>query len=214
MERNPRADRDRRSMGTMGALLLAVAMLIGLTAPPAGAAVPTITSFTPTSGEVGTQVTITGTDFTGATAVTFGGVNTISMTVDSATQITAFVPPLAVTGPIAVTAPGGTATSSTDFTVIALTHSRRVSLNLPGDKARGVVTVRDKVDVCAARVPVKVQHLVNGNWRNVASLTTSAAGAFRVGGVSAEGRFRAVAKKVTLGGTDICKKAISPTVRQ
>src|SRR5437870_4525381 len=34
---------------------------------------PTITSFTPTSAPVGTMVTISGTDFTGATAVTFTG---------------------------------------------------------------------------------------------------------------------------------------------
>src|SRR5206468_6653683 len=34
----------------------------------------TITSFTPTSGPVGTSVTISGTNFTGATVVTFNGV--------------------------------------------------------------------------------------------------------------------------------------------
>jgi hypothetical protein len=176
--------------------------------------VPTITSFTPTSGSIGTQVVITGTSFTGATAVTFGGVATTSMMVDSATQITAFVPSFAVSGPIAVTTPEGTAASTADFTVIALSHGREVSLNLPGDKAKGMVTVKDEINICAARVPVKVQHLVDGSWRNVASPTTSASGAFRVGDVTDEGKYRALAKKVTLGGTDICRKAISPTVRQ
>ena len=36
--------------------------------------VPTITSFTPTSGQVGTSVTITGTNLTGVTPVRFNGV--------------------------------------------------------------------------------------------------------------------------------------------
>ena len=59
---------------------------------------------------------------------------------------------------------------------------------------------------------MKIQHLVNGNWRNVASLTTTSSGAFGVGGITDEGKYRAIAKKVT-EGTDICKKAKSPTVR-
>ena len=210
MGRYPSVDRGGRATG---ALLLALATL-GVMAASASAAATTITSFTPTSGRVGTRVVITGTGFTGATAVRFGGVDTTSMTVDSATQITAFVPPFAVTGPIAVSAPGGTATSSTHFAVIPWVHRRAVSLHLPGDEAKGVVTVKDKVDVCRARVPVNIQHLVNGSWRYVASLTTSVSGAFRVGGVIARGKYRAVAKKVTLGGTDICKRAVSPTVGQ
>ena len=136
------------------------------------------------------------------------------MTVDSATgEITAFVPPFAVMGGSPSRPLNGTAVSSTDFTVIAVSHGRHVSLPLPGDKVKGLVTVKDEVSVCAARMPVKIQHWLSGTWRNVASLTTTTSGAFHVGGVSADGKYRAVAKKVALGGTDICKKAISPTAR-
>jgi hypothetical protein len=77
---------------------------------------PTIASFTPASGPVGTSVVITGTNLTGASSVKFNGTSA-SFTVDSATQITAAVPAGATTGPISVTTPGGTATSATSFTV-------------------------------------------------------------------------------------------------
>ena len=79
--------------------------------------VPVILSFSPTSGTVGTKVTITGTSFTGATKVTFGGVKATTFSVDSDTQITATVPTGAKTGRIQVTTPGGTATSPGVFTV-------------------------------------------------------------------------------------------------
>lgn len=78
--------------------------------------IPVIKSFTPTNGPVGTQVTITGSGFVGATKVTFGGVKATSYTVNSGTQITATVPTGAMTGKIAVTTPGGTASKGT-FTV-------------------------------------------------------------------------------------------------
>lgn len=77
---------------------------------------PTISSFAPTSGPVGTTVTVSGTNFTGATAVKFNGV-AATFTVQSASQITATVPSGATTGPISVTTSGGTATSSGTFTV-------------------------------------------------------------------------------------------------
>jgi hypothetical protein len=78
---------------------------------------PGILSFSPSSGPVGTQVTITGTNFTGATRVTFGGVKATTFTVNNDSQITATVPTGAKTGPLTVTTPEGTATSSTVFTV-------------------------------------------------------------------------------------------------
>jgi uncharacterized repeat protein (TIGR03803 family) len=79
--------------------------------------VPSIKSFTPTSGTVGTPVTITGVSLKQASKVTFGGVKATTFTVNSDTQVTADVPTGAKTGKIAITTPGGTATSSTVFTV-------------------------------------------------------------------------------------------------
>ncbi|GAB3722155.1 hypothetical protein GCM10027594_02800 [Hymenobacter agri] len=80
---------------------------------------PTIASFTPTSGlaDGSVTVTVTGTDFTGATAVTLNGVAITGFTVVNATTITFVVPAGATSGPIAVTTPNGTATSSVSFTV-------------------------------------------------------------------------------------------------
>jgi hypothetical protein len=78
---------------------------------------PVVTSFSPASGPVGTQVAITGNSFTGATKVTFGGGKVALFTVNSYTQITATVPTGAVSGKIQVTTPGGSASSPTAFTV-------------------------------------------------------------------------------------------------
>jgi uncharacterized repeat protein (TIGR03803 family) len=78
---------------------------------------PTILSFSPPSGKVGTVVTINGTGLTQTTGVSFGGVAATAFTVVSDLRITATVPTGAITGKIAVTTAGGTATSSATFTV-------------------------------------------------------------------------------------------------
>jgi IPT/TIG domain/Laminin G domain len=79
---------------------------------------PTVSGFSPGSGWPGVSVTITGSSFTGASAISFGGTNAGVFTVNSDTQITATVPSGANTGPISVTASGLTGTSSNDFTVV------------------------------------------------------------------------------------------------
>ncbi|MEI6143684.1 MAG: T9SS type A sorting domain-containing protein [Mariniphaga sp.] len=78
---------------------------------------PTITSFTPTTAGTGTTVTITGTNFTGASAVSFGGTAASSFTIVSATSITVVVAS-GTTGTISVTTPGGTVNSADPFTFI------------------------------------------------------------------------------------------------
>lgn len=81
---------------------------------------PAIASFTPTTGGVGTTVTITGTNLTGATAVSIGTLAIPSFAVASATTITLVLPTTtsALTGPLTVVTPGGTATSATNFNLV------------------------------------------------------------------------------------------------
>ncbi|MBV9485982.1 MAG: IPT/TIG domain-containing protein, partial [Frankiaceae bacterium] len=80
--------------------------------PPA----PAVTAVSPDTGPVGggTVVTITGTDFTGATAVTFGPNAVTSISVDSDTQITVQSPPATNPGKvnIRVRTPGGLSPTS------------------------------------------------------------------------------------------------------
>ncbi len=89
-----------------------------LVTPQTYKVLPTIANFNPTSGPVGTVVTINGTSLLQTTAVTFGGVKSTTVTIVSDTQITAVVPTGAKTGKIGVTTKGGGATSSTIFTVM------------------------------------------------------------------------------------------------
>ncbi|PKL64530.1 MAG: hypothetical protein CVV32_07555 [Methanomicrobiales archaeon HGW-Methanomicrobiales-3] len=96
----------RNSMILAGALVLALAFLV----VPA-AAVVAIGSIAPASGPIagGTTVIITGTEFTGATSVTFDSTPASSFTVNSDTQITATTPAHgAGVITVVVTAPGGT----------------------------------------------------------------------------------------------------------
>ncbi len=91
--------------------------IIGYEFGSAGSFSPTIASFSPQSGAAGDQVMITGTRLTGTSSVSFNGTPASEFSVDSESQITATVPDDATTGPISVTTPGGTATSTGDFSV-------------------------------------------------------------------------------------------------
>src|SRR6185503_6681951 len=78
-----------------------------------------IIEFTPNSGPAGTQVTIYGTSFSTTPSSNTVSFNGAAATVTSATstQLTATVPAGASTGPITVSAPGGSAVSATSFVV-------------------------------------------------------------------------------------------------
>lgn len=70
---------------------------------------PTISAFNPVAAYSGDTVTISGTNFTGVTAVSFGETAAASFKVVSATSITAVVG-VGATGAVKVVAPGGSAT--------------------------------------------------------------------------------------------------------
>ncbi len=77
---------------------------------------PTIAAFTPATGPVGTKVKITGSNLENATSVKFNG-KAAAIKRDSANKLKVVVPTGATTGPITITTPVGSVTSSGNFTV-------------------------------------------------------------------------------------------------
>lgn len=101
---------------------------------PGGTAAPVIASVSPTSGPTNgfTSIMISGSNFTGATAVSFSGIPASGFTVDSDTQITAVSPAHAAgTVDVTVTTPGGTsaASSQDQFTYV---NTADLSLTMTG----------------------------------------------------------------------------------
>lgn len=80
---------------------------------------PVLTTFSPLTGGRGTAVTITGSGFTGTTGVAFGGVAAPLFEVLSDTELTAYVPNKAVSGPLHVTNTKADGYSPMAFTFVA-----------------------------------------------------------------------------------------------
>jgi hypothetical protein len=83
-------------------------------------ATPTISSFTPTIGVIGTSVTVSGTNFETLLAHNRLGLNASRAvpTSGSATSLTTSVPIRTASGRFSITTPSGTATSTSDFFVV------------------------------------------------------------------------------------------------
>ena len=136
---------------------------------------PTITSFTPTSGPVGSTVVVIGSGLSGATAVTVDGVPA-NFTVRSDTEIIASMPAGVTSDPISVTTPGGTATSSICFTVIVtpkltLTVSGPRSGSMKLGKALTATGSVTPANLDGGKVRLVVQRKRDGVWLAVMSLT-------------------------------------------
>ena len=89
---------------------------------------PVVTGVSPTSGPNGTFVTITGTNFAGATVVNFGAGNPATFTVNDPTTIYATAPSGSGAVDVTVTTPGGTsATGPNDHYTYTLPNAPTVT---------------------------------------------------------------------------------------
>jgi len=173
---------------------------------------PTVLLFVPSSGPRGTTVTITGTGYTGTSAVKFNG-RPASFDVNSDTEIVATVPKRTTTGPVSVTTPGGTGTSLTDFTVTPpASHARSVSLRLRLHLvATGRVVAAGSFDACEVGVVVKIQRRGPNGWHGSGRDATGVRARYREHVAERTGRYRTVVpRRIVNGGQDLCLRAVSP----
>jgi uncharacterized repeat protein (TIGR01451 family) len=133
---------------------------------------PIVTGFDPVFAAPGDQIRIDGINFTGVPSpggVKFNGINSKSNVVTADTQIFAYVPNNATTGPLTVTNPFGTGTSSEEFTVIGNlpvitgffpnSGARGTSVTIDGKNFIGPVMVKfnGAVDLTTTTAPAPTQ---------------------------------------------------------
>lgn len=112
---------------TSGCSSVVYPVILSILAPP-----PTITSFSPTSAQVGETVTITGTRFstTPSNNIVFFGSTKAVVNTSTATQLEVSVPKSAMYGPITVVINGAAAVSTKYFNIINTSISPSPSTNL------------------------------------------------------------------------------------
>lgn len=135
--------------------LTAATSVVTVVLPP-----PTVTGFSPTSGKVGTTITITGTNFVNVQSVIFNSAPAPSFTVTGTTTIRTTIPPSATTGPISVSAAAGTATSTGTFLV------------LPTQDVSLVVEPSTVTAIAGTSVSLKVSTVTTGGYTGLTQLST------------------------------------------
>ncbi|KJY42180.1 hypothetical protein VR41_08935 [Streptomyces sp. NRRL B-1568] len=112
-------------------------------AEPLATSVPMVSSVSPISGTTagGTNVTVTGTGFTGATTVRFGDTPATSFTVNSDTQITATTPLGSGTVQVTVTTPSGTSNEFVTYTYVTTSGPALTSVVPSSGPTAGGTTV-------------------------------------------------------------------------
>jgi len=129
-----------------------------------------IIQFIPSSGPVGTSVTISGAGFSTTPSQNSVSFNGTPATVSSATatQLLVSVPAGATTGTIAVTTPSGTATSSSSFTVQTTTGAPTIASFTPA-----ITTVRNQaISITGTNFDVLANNRVKFNAGPPANLSS------------------------------------------
>ncbi|MFI1123421.1 IPT/TIG domain-containing protein, partial [Streptomyces hygroscopicus] len=122
---------------------------------------PVVTSVSPAQGPPagGTSVTLTGSGFTGATAVRFGPSLATDVVVVSNTQITARTPPGSGTVKVTVTGPSGTSTQNVFFTYTTVAAPVLTALS----PASGPTTGGNTVTITGTNLTAATQVLFGPN---------------------------------------------------
>ncbi|MFH8809731.1 IPT/TIG domain-containing protein [Streptomyces hygroscopicus] len=122
---------------------------------------PVVTSVSPAQGPPagGTSVTLTGSGFTGATAVRFGPSLATDVVVLSNTQITARTPPGSGTEKVTVTGPSGTSTQNVFFTYTTVAAPVLTALS----PASGPTTGGNTVTITGTNLTAATQVLFGPN---------------------------------------------------
>jgi hypothetical protein len=175
---------------------------------------PTITSISPTSGPVGTTVTITGTFLSGATVKL--GSTTATVTSNTGTTLKFTVPTLTPGAyTVTVTTAVGSATTSFTVTTGPTTFERDISFGLR--HGAGVLSANGRVvgdePQCVANVKVKLQKKTENGWKTKASDRTTELGRYHMVVNDRPGRYRTLAPKLVLSNGDVCLKAVSVVLR-
>lgn len=174
------------------------------------AAPPSIASFAPATGGVGSSVTLLGANFVGVTSVTFNGL-AAAFEVESGGELVATVPAGATAGPITVTTPAGSATTAASFTVDStVTHAGTLTLGLRRHLiASGALQMLDGSIGCLPGRTVVVERRVGGIWMSVGTAETGGGGAYRAKLKDKSGRYRARVEETKLVNGDTCLGDVS-----
>ena len=146
------------------------------------AATPLITHFTPLVAKNAATVTITGTNFAGITAVSFGGVPAKSFTVESPTKILAVVGNGA-SGDVSVTTPSGTAVLS-GFTCLYTLPINNFRISSTGETC--INSNNGSISIAAAEILNYIATITGDNiiktqaFRNTSEFSGFAAGTYSV----------------------------------
>ena len=143
-----------------------------------------IIEFTPNSGPAGTQVTIYGTSFSttaSSNTVSFNGA-VATVTSATTTQLTAIVPAGAATGPITVSAPGGSAVSATSFVVTGSTSAPSITSFNPTIGTPGTAVTISGINF--ETVPADNRTIFNATYADVSSSTSSTIATTVAGGTT------------------------------